>query len=311
MARLSVVVSTFQREALLRRVLDRLESQTCGPDAFTVIVAVDHAQADLAEVHRAAAGRPYVTRVVQAKERNGVSATRNAGWRVADTPVVLFVGDDMLPRAELVERHLNAHLAHPEIEAGLQGHVVWSPELKLTPFMVWLERGIQFDFGTIRGTEADWWHLYACNASLKVAALERVGGYDEAFEFGYEELDLAARLHEQGFRLIYDPDAVVEHLHPTTIEAYKKRMEVVAVAERQFVAKHPVYPAYFHNRFERAAARPPARSRGARLMKVVPRNLPVLGRRVHFAADCWFDQQLAPPFLKAWDEAERSARERV
>jgi GT2 family glycosyltransferase len=297
MARISVVVSTYQREALLRRVLAHLHGQTCAD--FEVIVAVDAKQEDVAGV-RAVAG---AARVVQ-PDRPGVSAARNAGWRAAGAPLVLFIGDDMLPAPDLVERHLALHTAHPDDEVGGLGHVRWARELERTPFMAWLEEGVQFDFGGIRGTEAAWWHLYACNASLKVAALERVDGFDEAFEWGYEELDLGLRLHERGFRLVYDPAALVEHVHPTTLEDYKARMAIVAAAERRFVAKHPQADAYFHDRFTRAAALPAARDRGARLARVVPRRVPVIGTRVWFSADRWFDQQLAPAFLEAWDAAD-------
>jgi GT2 family glycosyltransferase len=292
MARLSVVVTTYRREALLRRVLDLLAAQTVQD--FEVVVAADAKQEDVSGV---------LGRVVQAT-RPGVSAARNAGWRAAAAPLVLFLGDDMLPAPDLVERHLALHAAHPEPEVGGLGHVRWARELEHTPFMTWLDDGVQFDFGGIRGTEAAWWHLYACNASLKVAALERVGGFDEDFEWGYEELDLGLRLHKQGFRLVYDPDALVEHLHAPTLEAYKERMAIVAGAERQFVAKHPEADAYFHDRFARAAALPPARDRGVRLARFVPRRLPVVGTRVWFSADRWFTQQLAPAFLRAWDRAE-------
>ena len=40
------------------------------------------------------------------------------------------------------------------------------PELKLTPFMRWLDEGVQFDYGSIVGTEAAWAHLYGANSSV-------------------------------------------------------------------------------------------------------------------------------------------------
>src|SRR3712207_2786858 len=125
MGRPSVVVSTFRRDALLARVLHRLDSQTRPAD--DVIVAVDRAQQDLTTIERIAAGR---ARVVQAEQRVGVSASRNAGWRQAGTPVVLFLGDDMLPAPDLVERHLALHAARPDPQVGGLGHVRWSSELE-------------------------------------------------------------------------------------------------------------------------------------------------------------------------------------
>lgn len=303
MRRLSVVISTFEREAVLTRVLDLLGEQTTGPDAFEVVVAVNAAQADLAGVERAAAGRPFATRVVQG-ETVGVSASRNRGWREASESVVLFLGDDMLPAPDLVERHLAHHTARPEPKIGALGHVRWADELPRTAFMDWLYAGMQFDFRSIRGDQAAWWHFYACNASVKRELLERVGGYDETFQWGYEDLDLGLRLASLGFQLVYTPEAEVEHLHPPTLEAWQDRMRIVAGAERQFVAKHPHAEACFLKRFEQAEAAPRAGARGAQLARLVPLGVPWLGARVHFSADRWFSQQLAPSFLQAWREAE-------
>jgi GT2 family glycosyltransferase len=297
MERLSVVIATFEREALVDRVLKAYEAQTT--DAFDVVVAVNRDQADLTELERVCDGRAQLVQGAQP----GVSASRNAGWRAAREDVILFTGDDMVPAPDVVERHLALHAREPAPEVGMLGHVRWARELPHTPFMDWLETGPQFDFGTIRGTQAAWWHLYACNASLKRELLERVDGYDESFRWGYEDLDLGLRLDWFGVRLVYDPSCEVEHAHEPTLEAWKGRMRIVAGAERQFVAKHPHADAYFHDRFAEAEAQPPASTRGVRLAGVVPRGLPVIGTRVHFSADRWFTQQLAAPFLEAWREA--------
>src|SRR3954451_19883813 len=111
MTRISVVVTTYQREALLRQVLERLDAQTA--DDFEVIVAVDAKQQDVSGI---------AARVVH-PTHPGVSAARNAGWRAAEAPLVLFLGDDMLPAPDLVARHLALHAAHPEPEVGGLGHV--------------------------------------------------------------------------------------------------------------------------------------------------------------------------------------------
>ena len=71
--------------------------------------------------------------------------------------------------------------------------------------MRWLEDGVQFDYGSISGTRAAWWHLYTGNVSLKRAALEGVEGFDEDFHILYEDLDLGLRLDAQGLELVVRP----------------------------------------------------------------------------------------------------------
>jgi GT2 family glycosyltransferase len=299
---LSVVIPTLDRAPLLRRVLDRLDRQTA--DAFEVVIGVNAADRDIGAVRAAGEGRPYPVRVVQAAAP-GVSAGRNRAWREASGSVVLFIGDDMLPAPDLVERHLDHHRRDPRPESGLIGHVRWARELEPTPFMAWLDRGVQFDFGSIPDDGPRWWHFVTANGSLKRTLLERVGGFDERFLFGYEDTDLGIRLHAAGLQLHYDPHAEVEHLHPPTLAGWQERMRAVARAERQFVAKHPGIEPYFLARFERAAAAPRMRRPVVGLSRIVPQRMPWLGPRARLAAELFYAQQLAPAFLQAWEEAGR------
>lgn len=302
MSHLSIVIPTLERPRLLARVLDRLDAQRPPAREFEVIVVADAKESNLGAVAAATGGRAYAVRVLQAGEP-GVSAARNHGWRAARAPLILFFGDDMLPDRRLVEQHLAWHERHPEERVAVLGHVRWARELRLTPFMRWLDHGMQFDYPSIQGIEAGWGRFYAANVSLKRGLIERSGGFDESYRFGYEELELGYRLNELGMRLLYNRRALVEHLHPATIDDWRRRMAVVARAERHFVAEHPDVKPYFLNMFRRAQAVPPARGRGARLAHVVPRRTPWLGSRVWSSADAYYRQALAPAFVAAWEAA--------
>lgn len=302
--RLSVVIPTFRRPELLGRVLDRLQAQRgVKPGSFEVIVVRDIADDDAAAVERAIGDRPFPVQLLTGPSP-GVAATRDTGWRQAEAPLVLFIGDDMLPQAGLVAEHLGWQERHPEPEVAVLGHVRWSPELRLTPFMRWLDHGMQFDYPAIEGTEAGWGRFYAANCSLKRELLERSGGFDHDFRFGYEELELARRMHDFGLRVLYNRAAVVEHMHPTTLDSWRERMRTVAAAELQMVRKHPDVEPYFHEMFSEVAKRPPPRGRGARLAGVVPRWVPWLGPRVWASADAHWRSELAHAFLPAWKEAQ-------
>jgi hypothetical protein len=212
----------------------------------------------------------------------------------------------VLPAPELVAEHLRWHEEDPQDTVGVQGHVRWARELRVTPFMRWLEQGIQFDFGTIRGEQASWAHFYACNASLKRALLERAGGFDaERFPFLYEELEAARRLADHGLRLRYNRAAEGEHLHHKALADMRGRMAATAAAERRWVALRPDMPAWFHDRYAAAMrARRVPRPLG-RVAARVPGRLPVAGPRAQALADLHFRQELAPAFLAAWDAADQ------
>src|SRR5581483_12472754 len=50
-------------------------------------------------------------------------------------------------------------------------------------------------------------------ALLRRAALEDVGAFEESFFMYYEDLDLSWRMRLRGWRILYEPGAVVEHAH--------------------------------------------------------------------------------------------------
>jgi glycosyltransferase involved in cell wall biosynthesis len=244
---------------------------------------------------------PFAARVLRAEQR-GASHARNVGWRAAAHPVVLFLGDDIVPVPELVARHAAIHDAHPGSDVGALGHVRWARELRRDAFMAWLDYGIQFSYPTICDGEAGPGHFYSSNVSVKRSILEEVGGFDaERFPFLYEDIDLGARLFARGFRLRYDAQAIGEHLHRPDLDRWKARMEVQAGAEREWARLHPEQTPYFHSRFAAAMEAPPSRGRMRWLLRWVPRTTPVIGERVYRRVDLYFRQQLAPSFLAAWD----------
>lgn len=301
--RLSIVIPTLDRPAVLRRALDQLERQTTGPEAFEVIVVRDLADSDEAAVADAVGERPYAVRLLTAPSA-GVCFARNAGWRDARAPLVMFLGDDILASPGLLAEHLAWHERHPEPEVGVLGRIEWARELRVTPFMRWLEEGIQFDFKRIQGTDAGWGRFYTSNVSVKRAMLEQVDGFDEDFVFLYEDLDLARRMSEHGFRLLYARDALAEHLHEVTIESYARRMALIGRSERMFSEKHPDFEPYFKPMFDEVATWPPKRGRLAPLASVVPERVPVIGRLAWTSARVQFLQRLAPGFLAAWDAVD-------
>lgn len=299
---LSVVIPTYRRRDALPRALAALELQTLAPECFEVIVVDDPAEDDPSAVAAVvdSASRPFSTRQLS-RERAGVSAARNAGWRAARAPLVAFIGDDILLAPRALEEHLHEHRREPDRCVGVLGPVVWARDIRVTPFMRWLERGIQFDYGSLPAGEATWAHFYTSNVSVKRSMLEAVEGFDEQrFPFLYEDLDVGYRMAAHGFRMVFNRRAVGEHLHETRPEDWFGRMAATARAERTWVTLHPELPAYFHDRFRRAAEGPPGSPLAARAIGFVPPRLPVLGPRIWASADRFFSRRLAPSFLEAW-----------
>lgn len=307
MSEISIVIPTLGRAGALRDVLDGLSRAKVTPASdFEVVIALD-AQADPDGVGDLEPGG-IASAVVQASV-TGASGARNAGWRSTSSPLILFLDDDIVPGSDLIAQHLAWHERHPEREVGVLGHVRWSRHVKVTPFMRWLETGIQFDYGTIRSVEVEWQRFYSANVSVKREMLELVGGFDEErFPYGYEDLELARRMSEHGFRLLYNRDAVAEHMKTESLEGWRRNLRRIAQAERLMTTLYPDQPAYFYNRFRAAAELPRSHGRFARLVRFVRPGTPWLGPRVWRSYDFVCTQRLAPEFLAEWETAALAGR---
>ena len=298
---LTIVIPALGNYGVLGRVLSGYARQDAGRAGFEVVVVADPADPDPDALRRAVGERPYPTRVLWGT-RPGASANRNVGWRAAAASLVLFTDSDTIPAPQLVAEHLAWHRAHGERQTVVVGLVRWAPGIAVTPFMRWLEHGVQFDFDGIQGVEGSWAHVYSANCSVKRSFLEQVGGYDEQrFPYGYEDLDWGYRAREHGMRVLFNRRAVVNHWRTMTVEQWQVRAPRLAVSEWRFCERHPDVPPWFQQLFATAAAHPPGGRRSAAAARVIPRRIPWLGPLVWKRATLHWRQQIAPQFLAAWD----------
>jgi GT2 family glycosyltransferase len=300
---ITVVIPTLGRSESLRDVLVALSEQSPSVE-LNVVIVVD--AAGTSPDRFIAPGLPLLEVSVLSASRPGASAARNTGWRAANSGLILFIDDDIVASPQLISQHLNWHAHNPEPEVGVLGRVRWSPRVKVSPFMRWLETGILFDFDGIQGRETDCWHFYTCNVSVKREMLERVGGFDDVrFPFRYEDLDIARRMSDHGFRLLFNSDALGDHLKTETLEGWRQKLDRIAVSERRFTELYDgEIPAYFYERFSDAARAPRAHGRSARLARFIPPGVPGIGPVVWRSFDRVCAQQLADTYLASWAAAE-------
>ena len=296
---LAVVVPTRERWPILQRALDALDAQTAP--GFCTVVAVDGEDqpADLV----AARKQQSVLRV----PRGGPGPARNAGVEHAGRPLVLLLGDDILAAQDLVANHLDAHNRCPESEDAVLGLVRWHPDVASGRIQRWLDwSGTQFDYAHLEPGPAGWARFYSSNVSFKRDLFDRVGGFDPAFRFLYEDLDLGWRMEQAGMRLWYEPAAVGLHLHRYDWPSLRRRFETAARAERTMAARHPWFEPWFLPRCREALTARPPRA----VWPLVADHVPAgpLRDRARAEANRWYHRQLAPFFLNAW-EAERDVEE--
>jgi GT2 family glycosyltransferase len=245
------------------------------------------------------------------QERAGPGAARNLAVAGSARPLVLLLGDDMIPSPRLVERHLARHELAGDPRTAVLGHVERHPEALRGRLMRWLEwSNAQFEYRQLAreraaGIEvAGFGRFYSCNVSLPRELYLEAGGFDPAFVFDYEDLDFGWRLDQAGMRLVYEPSAVARHLHRHDWDSIARRYESRARGERLMASKHPWFEPWFHARLSAAASQPSVSRLWPLLVDLVPQRASRLRRRAEERADMYYLQRLAPRFLAEW---ERSA----
>lgn len=238
---IDVIIPAFNNAATMARVLQALRRQLLPEDHVTV---VDDGSTDETPLRAAVEQDAYSSQLLVVRQsHSGPAAARNAGLARAQRDLVLFLGADVIPSHVLLERHRAVHRAYPEETSGCLGLVTWDPTLPPTPFMVWLEHGVQNPYRAIAGSQ---WvdaarHCYGSNLSLKRSLLARVGGFDAAHfsGYGWEDIDLGCRLVTVGFRLFYEPAARGCHAHRRSVADILDRQRAVGRGLRTLLSLHP------------------------------------------------------------------------
>lgn len=114
--------------------------------------------------------------VLQPQSHRGVTAAWNAGWRRVGTPYVIFLNNDVVAGARWVDAILQPIVSGKRLASG----AAWRTERALPADVTGRLPSTQF---------AEGW----CFAT-SVAALERLGGFDESLRLYFSDTDLQSRL---------------------------------------------------------------------------------------------------------------------
>jgi glycosyltransferase involved in cell wall biosynthesis len=238
---IGVIIPTYNRSDTILTCLGHLEKQTIKD--FEVVV-VDDGSTDstpqlLEEYQR---HTPLHLRILR-QDNSGPARARNVAISVLESPVCIMIGDDIFAAPDFVFNHLNLHRQRPDLKVAALGLTHWSDSGQtVTAFMRWLdESGVQFAYDDLfRGTRADWRRFYTSNLSLKTQLLKE-NPFNESFpKAAAEDLELGYRLeHLHGLEVVFVPDALAHHLHPTDFRRACRRYVNVGSSMRIF---HELWP---------------------------------------------------------------------
>ncbi len=248
---ISVIMPCFNRAHDLSWVLKAYDSQV-GVESFELI-AVDDGSSDATyDVLMSYRPHRYSLRIVRLDKNQGPATARNHAIEMVTSPLLVFVGDDMVPAPDFIQGHLDAHRIHPEKETAILGRAEWPPDMPCNTLMTHIDGvGKQqfFYYFMGDGQEYDFRFFYTCNLSLKSEFIQNLDHwFDSDFYLAaFEDIELGYRLTRRGLHIIYSKKIVVQHYHYHNIWTFARRQRNAGIMATVFLAKHPNLIYFFRN----------------------------------------------------------------
>jgi GT2 family glycosyltransferase len=215
---ISVVICAYTEERWqdLEAALDSLQHQTLQPEE--ILLVIDHHFGLYAHARDCF---PSI-RVIENREKRGLSGARNTGIAAAQGGVIAFLDEDAIAEQDWIER-LHDGYADPMV-MGVGGAIdalwqdarpSWFPE-EFDWVVGCTYPGLPLDPAPVR-------NLIGCNMSFRREVFEAIGGfYSElgrigALPLGCEETEFCIRTRQHWLSgvLLYEPRARVQHKVPT------------------------------------------------------------------------------------------------
>lgn len=234
-ARMSVIISTYNRLAALERAIGSLQRQTRPPDEIVVALwcgdtgTLAWVEALPAPTGGAEGPAPVVPVLV---DENTVLAKENAGMRAASGDILCFMDDDAIAYPDWLCR-LERLYADPSVGGAGGRDIVWkrgqpSPAEPVGEVgqLRWFGRLI-FNHHQIATGACDVDFLKGCNMSFRRDALRLIDRrLIGTTPYGFE-IDVGLTARADGWRLVYDPETAVEHHSDTDMSAHNAAMAYV------------------------------------------------------------------------------------
>ncbi|RYC05837.1 glycosyltransferase family 2 protein [Nocardioides zhouii] len=200
--RCSVVIPTYNGAHVIGEQLAALCEQDGAPP-FEVVVADNGSTDDLAGVVTSWQERLAGLRRVDASRAQGVSVARNVGIDHATSDLILICDADDRVSPGWVAAMTSALADHPLVSGPVETALLSGRSASWVP----IEQRTTQLFETWEGRS----YGIGCNLGLRREVWEQVGGFDEHYPAGGEEIDFAWRAGDLGYEFAYVAGGLIHY----------------------------------------------------------------------------------------------------
>jgi GT2 family glycosyltransferase len=223
--KISVIICTFQRNAVLEKALRAAADQTMLLSDYEVVVVDNNPEGSgitelIDQIRKEEfAAYPDHLRLIHCPVL-GLSFARNTGIAEAKSDILLFLDDDAIAKQDILEQYWNAFSSNKD--AGLiGGHIILRRPEKIS--MIWRDGWerywSQFKTGFQGYTSVEkWWDFpWGANWCARRRVLMQIGGFRSRYgrrgkDFqGGEEIVAASLIQRLGYTVAILPQAEVIH----------------------------------------------------------------------------------------------------
>lgn len=241
----SIIIPVFNKVTLTRRCV---ESILKAPPSisFEIVIVDDHSQ-DGTRDYLAYLSRRYNFVKTRSNSRNmGFSASCNRGAEIAKGKFLIFLNNHTvtLPGwvealVEVAERDRNiavvgAKLLYPNNTIQHAGVLFRNFPFPVTPFHVYAGEPADYPEANV---ELDYDAVTAACMLVKRKIFEKLGGFDERFVNGYEDVDFCLRVKDAGYRIVYTPRSVVYHLESSSHGRFDRSIPNIRILHNKWMGK--------------------------------------------------------------------------
>ncbi len=224
----SIIIPTFNGSLRIGNCLDALLPQAIEVDA-EIIVVDDGSSDNTCDVVRRYASVRLISQV-----NSGPAAARNRGVLEAKGRIVLFTDDDCVPTTGWLSAMLKP-FEDPTV-IGVKGAYRTRQKALVARF-------VQVDYEDRYRLMADLPEIDfvdTYSAAFRRDRFLELNGYDATFPVACaEDIELSYRMSERGWKMVFDPTAIVYHTHPARLGAYLRKKYKFAFWRMLALRKNP------------------------------------------------------------------------
>jgi len=203
MPEISIITALHNCADLTRAYVDSLFAHP--PNIDWELILIDDASSDSThELLKSLQSHPRI-RILCNEQNLGFAASNNRGAAAATSPILAFLNNDLLLTKDWLAPMLQA-LEHCD-SAGIVGNVQINPRTGLIDHagvffgLDGMPRQARKNRKSPPKTEvSEWFAVTAACMLIRAEIYQKVGGFDEVYRNGFEDIDLCVKLRQQGYR---------------------------------------------------------------------------------------------------------------